>query len=158
MTGARVNEIAQLLLSDVLAGDGVYYLNLESDNESGKKLKNANARRKIPLHSKLISLGFIDYVNALKDAGYTRLFPELKPHKTKGYGRPVSAWFNESLLAGRLKLERNRANLSILFATQFRLCSRRRALAQNYERSYLGMCAAKLKRKCDIAKTSNQFI
>jgi hypothetical protein len=70
MTGARVNEIAQLLLSDVLADDGVYYLNLESDNESGKKLKNANARRKIPLHSKLISLGFIDYVNALKDAGY----------------------------------------------------------------------------------------
>lgn len=109
MTGARVNEIAQLLLSDVLADDGVYYLNLESDNESGKKLKNANARRKIPLHSKLISLGFIDYVNALKDAGYTRLFPELKPHKTKGYGRPVSAWFNESLLAGRLKLERNRS-------------------------------------------------
>jgi hypothetical protein len=39
MTGARVNEIAQLLLSDVLADDGVYYLNLESDNESGKKLK-----------------------------------------------------------------------------------------------------------------------
>ncbi|BDO04984.1 hypothetical protein KAM622c_45710 [Klebsiella quasipneumoniae subsp. quasipneumoniae] len=66
-----------MLLSDVLADDGVYYLNLESDNESGKKLKNANARRKIPLHSKLISLGFIDYVNALKDAGYARLFPAL---------------------------------------------------------------------------------
>ncbi|EKN5106714.1 TPA: site-specific integrase [Yersinia enterocolitica] len=109
MTGARVNEIAQLLLDDVLADDGVYYLNLESDSESGKKLKNANARRKIPIHSKLISLGFIDYVNALKNAGYIRLFPELKPHKTKGYGRPVSAWFNESLLARRLKIERNRA-------------------------------------------------
>ncbi|HGH4664471.1 TPA: DUF6538 domain-containing protein [Enterobacter kobei] len=109
MTGARVNEISQLLLGDILAEGGVYYLNLENDSESGKKLKNANARRKIPLHSKLISLGFIDYVNALKDAGYVRLFPELKPHKTKGYGRPVSAWFNESLLAGRLKLERNRS-------------------------------------------------
>lgn len=108
LTGARVNEIAQLLLDDVLAEDGVYYLNLESDSENGKKLKNANARRKIPIHSTLIGLGFIDYVNALKDAGYDRLFPELKPHKTKGYGRPVSAWFNESLLARRLKLERNR--------------------------------------------------
>ncbi|HFV9237517.1 TPA: tyrosine-type recombinase/integrase [Enterobacter mori] len=108
LTGARVNEIAQLLLDDVLAEDGVYYLNLESDSENGKKLKNANARRKIPIHSTLIGLGFIDYVNALKDAGYDRVFPELKPHKTKGYGRPVSAWFNESLLARRLKLERNR--------------------------------------------------
>ena len=48
-------------------------------------------------------------MNALKDAVYTRLFPELKPQKTKGYGRTVSAWFNESLLAGRLKLERNRS-------------------------------------------------
>jgi integrase len=158
MTGARVNEIAQLLLSDVLADDGVYYLNLESDNESGKKLKNANARRKIPLHSKLISLGFIDYVNALKDAGYARLFPELKPHKTKGYGRPVSAWFNESLLAGRLKLERNRSKSFHSFRHSVSTLLKRRALAQNYERSYLGMCAAKLKRKCDIAKTSNQFI
>ena len=37
--GARVNEIAQLLLDDVLAEDGVYYLNLESDSENGKKLK-----------------------------------------------------------------------------------------------------------------------
>lgn len=108
MTGARVNEISQLMLSDVLADDGIYYLNFESDSENGKKLKNANARRKIPIHSKLIDLGFIDYVSALKNAGYDRLFPELKPHKSKGYGRPVSAWFNESLLAGRLKLERNR--------------------------------------------------
>lgn len=48
-------------------------------------------------------------MDALKAAGYDRLFPELKPHKTKGYGRPVSAWFNESLLAGRLKLERDRS-------------------------------------------------
>ncbi|EPO1789856.1 tyrosine-type recombinase/integrase [Cronobacter turicensis] len=108
LTGARVNEIAQLLLDDILAEDDVYYLNLESDSESGKKLKNANARRKIPIHSTLIYLGFIDYVNALKNAGYARLFPELKPHKTKGYGRPVSAWFNESLLARRLNVERNR--------------------------------------------------
>lgn len=37
--GARVNEIAQLMLDDVLADDGVYYLNLESDSENGKKLK-----------------------------------------------------------------------------------------------------------------------
>ena len=108
LTGARVNEIAQLILDDILAEDDVYYLNLESDSESGKKLKNANARRKIPIHSTLIDLGFIDYVNALKNAGYARLFPELKPHKTKGYGRPVSAWFNESLLARRLNVERNR--------------------------------------------------
>lgn len=108
LTGARVNELSQLLLLDILEEDDVFYINLVSDDESGKKLKNVNARRKIPIHSKLIELGFIEYVKALRSAGYIRLFPELKPHKTKGYGRPVSAWFNESLLARRLKLERNR--------------------------------------------------
>ncbi|KAJ9434351.1 Phage integrase family protein [Candidatus Pantoea symbiotica] len=108
-TGARVNEIAQLYLKDLLEEDGVFYLNLDSDEASGKKLKNANARRKIPLHSVIINLGFIDYVQALRDSGYERLFPELKAHRTKGFGRPVSAWFNESLLAGRLKMARNRS-------------------------------------------------
>lgn len=75
LTGARVNEIAQLLLDDILAEDDVYYLNLESDSESGKKLKNANARRKIPIHSTLIDLGFIDYVNALKMPGMPACSP-----------------------------------------------------------------------------------
>jgi len=39
LTGAQVKEIVQLLLDDVLAADGVYYFNLESYSENGKKLK-----------------------------------------------------------------------------------------------------------------------
>lgn len=107
-TGARVNELGQLCVADILCEESLYYLNIESDEESGKKLKNVNSRRKIPIHSKLIELGFIDYVIALKNAGHKRIFPELKAHKTKGFGRPVSSWFNESLLAKRLGFSRDR--------------------------------------------------
>ena len=107
-TGARVNELAQLMLDDIKENDGIYFFNFDIDDESDKKLKNANARREIPVHSVLIKLGLIEYVKALRSVGYDRLFPEITPNTVKGHGKAVSAWFNESILNKRLKLERNR--------------------------------------------------
>lgn len=107
-TGARVNELAQLRLDDIQESDGVYFFNLDVDGESDKKLKNANARREIPVHSMLIKLGLIEYLKALRGAGYDRLFPEITPNTVKGYGKAVSGWFNESVLKNKLKLERDR--------------------------------------------------
>ncbi|MCL6363596.1 site-specific integrase [Pectobacterium carotovorum subsp. carotovorum] len=107
-TGARVNELAQLMLDDIKENDGIYFFNFDIDDESDKKLKNANARREIPVHSVLIKLGLIEYVKVLRSVGYDRLFPEITPNTVKGHGKAVSAWFNESILNKRLKLERNR--------------------------------------------------
>lgn len=107
-TGARVNELAQLMLDDIRENDGIPFFNLDVDGENDKKLKNANARREIPVHSMLIKLGLIEYVKALRSTGYDRLFPEITPNSVKGHGKAVSAWFNESILNKRLKLERNR--------------------------------------------------
>lgn len=107
-TGARVNELAQLRLDDVQEGDGIYFFNLDIDDESDKKLKNANARREIPVHSMLINLGLLEYVKALRRAGYDCLFPEITPNKDKGHGKAVSAWFNSAILDKRLKLARDR--------------------------------------------------
>lgn len=107
-TGARVNELAQLRLDDIQENDGIYFFNLDVDGESDKKLKNANARREIPVHSMLIKLGFIEYVKALRGVGYVRLFPEITPNTVKGHGKVVSGWFNESVLKNKLKLERDR--------------------------------------------------
>ncbi|EPE4144125.1 DUF6538 domain-containing protein [Yersinia enterocolitica] len=107
-TGARVNELAQLRLDDIKENDGIHFFNLDIDAESDKKLKNANARREIPVHSMLIKLGLIEYVKALRRAGYDSLFPEITPNKDKGHGKVVSAWFNSSILDKRLKLVRDR--------------------------------------------------
>jgi integrase len=38
----------------------------------------------------------LEYVDALKAAGYDRLFPELKHNKIKGYRAGASKWFNEN--------------------------------------------------------------
>ncbi len=121
-TGARLNELAQLYLDDVRSdAHGIWYLdfnldapdklNIDDDDEAmsegDKSLKTVDALRQIPLHSRLIELGILDYVEALKLDGHRRLFPELHHDKIKGYGKAVGAWFNERFLGNKLKIERN---------------------------------------------------
>ena len=75
--GARIEEIGQTELANVKTDGGVRYLDLGVD----ARVKNETSRRMIPLHSLILKLGFDDYVAALRKAGETRLFPELKPNR-----------------------------------------------------------------------------
>jgi integrase len=99
-TGARLEEIGQLRVSDVqrhsypdqdgkmLSG---WFLNItETMDEKGQenRLKNAASERLVPLHPDLEQLGFITYVEKLKDKT-GRVFPELKPNV---YGRLTAKW------------------------------------------------------------------
>ncbi|WP_242153228.1 site-specific integrase [Sphingomonas sp. BAUL-RG-20F-R05-02] len=74
--GARIEEIGQTELANVKRDGGVLYLDLGAD----AVVKNENSRRMIPLHDVIIELGFETYVDALRSAGETRLFPDLKPN------------------------------------------------------------------------------
>ncbi len=96
-TGARINELAQLHLSDIrCTPDGVWFLDLAVlDDDGGKKRrKNPNSKRRVPIHPKLISLGFLDWKNALTRSGFERLFPELRFDQVKGYGKAATKWFS----------------------------------------------------------------
>lgn len=118
-TGGRLNELAQLYLSDVVEEDGVWcvHFNLNApdkvaaDDEHAvkgdKSLKTANAERFVPLHPRLIELGLLRYAAALRESGETRLFPELSFDSRKGYGKAAGSWFNERFLGRRLKMERD---------------------------------------------------
>ncbi len=75
--GARIEEIGQTDLANIKTDGGVRYLDLGAD----ARVKNEISRRMIPLHSLILRLGFDNYVAALRAAGETRLFPELKPNK-----------------------------------------------------------------------------
>jgi integrase len=59
------------------------------------------------VHPHLIELGLPGYVKALSDAGYSRLFPELKRDAIKGYGKPAGNWFNERFLGKQLAIPRD---------------------------------------------------
>ena len=67
-TGARLEELGTLTVGDVRERDRVRFLFI-------KEGKTAAARRKVPIHSELIRLGFLDYVKGRGSRPDTRLFP-----------------------------------------------------------------------------------
>jgi integrase len=117
LTGGRINELSQLYLDDVVQSEsGTWYFDfnlnqpdkIDADAQADdKSLKTVNAIRVVPLHGALVALGLPEYVAALKKAGYSRLFPELRHDRLKGYGKPSGSWFNERFLGKKLGIERN---------------------------------------------------
>lgn len=71
-TGARLNEICQLLTVDVFERKGIWFIKIRCISE-GQVLKTTNAERLIPVSNELIRLGFIEFVQSSKGC----LFPEL---------------------------------------------------------------------------------
>ncbi|MGR3760647.1 DUF6538 domain-containing protein [Roseobacteraceae bacterium NS-SX3] len=91
-TGARLNELCQLQLDDVLQEGGITFLRLH-EGEDTQRIKG-NSSRDVPLHRELISLGFLEYVKARQDAGDDRLFPALQPDAKGYYSNRPSKDFN----------------------------------------------------------------
>ena len=84
-TGCRVKELAQLRTQDVAN-------NVVSISEDAGRLKTLAGTRTIPIHPKIVELGFLQYVNQVKAAGHERLFPEAWDTQN-GPGDKVSRWF-----------------------------------------------------------------
>lgn len=90
-SGAREAEIAQLGVKDILEEEGTWIFVI-TDFDEGKSVKTEAGIRKVPISSRLIELGFLDYVRTLRGKGYTTLFPD----KPKGsLSRAISRWFNQ---------------------------------------------------------------
>jgi len=106
-TGARLNEICQLHVKDIKQEDGLWCMHITAkggDDKNFKRLKNKASERLIPLHDKLIELGFIKYMAKQKKIGAVRLFPELTYSRNSGWGRLPGRWFNDSFLRKKLKI------------------------------------------------------
>jgi integrase len=66
-TGARLEEICQLLRTDVIQQDGIWCLNIDESDAPEIKSVKTSEQRIIPLHPFLVDdLRFIDYVHGLK--------------------------------------------------------------------------------------------
>jgi integrase len=72
-TGARLGEIVQLYIGDIREEQGVWIFDINDDDE--KQVKTQKGKRWVPIHSKLIELGLLEY---WKERGKfsERLFPE----------------------------------------------------------------------------------
>jgi integrase len=82
-TGARLAEICQLTTDDVSEVSFVdqettqqkktWVIKISSDG--GKRIKNINSNRRVPIHDRLVSLGFVEYVKT-RESG--QIFPSTK--------------------------------------------------------------------------------
>jgi Domain of unknown function (DUF6538)/Phage integrase family len=75
--GNRLEEFAQLCRGDVRQEDGIHFLDINDQEE--KQVKNAQSKRRVPLHSELQRLGFLDYVATTAPNATGRIFPQLRP-------------------------------------------------------------------------------
>jgi len=73
--GPRRNELAGLMVDEIVQSAGIWAIRIKA-NEI-RRIKNAQSDRMLPIPGELLRLGFVDYVQRLKDIGHTRLFPEL---------------------------------------------------------------------------------
>jgi integrase len=98
-SGARLEEVGQAHLADVKEDDGVVFIDIEDRivEQTGltgvaplKSLKNEGSRRVVPVHPRVLALGFVDYCNALRKLGQTMLFPDLKANQFGKYTKEAS--------------------------------------------------------------------
>lgn len=109
-TGARLNEIAQLEVADIVnvtdtaTNEDVLCIHItnevKGDPKNIKDIKTFNSVRYVPIHASLIELGFKEYVEEIRRANHTRLFPELSYDQNNGYGRNIGRWFSQFFLTG----------------------------------------------------------
>ena len=64
-SGMRIKEITQLHKEDIALKDGIYCFNINTND--GKTTKTKNSIRFVPIHSKLIDIGLLEYVNSKKN-------------------------------------------------------------------------------------------
>lgn len=134
-TGARLNEISQLQLDDVRQDDaGLWYIDItaSSDDDEGdntKSVKNEESRRIVPVHQKLLDLGFIDFVKEQRssapsrkaaieekaasakpgsrdaNAKYTTNLFGLSSGTGDKFGKAPGRWFNEEYITDYLQIK-----------------------------------------------------
>lgn len=116
-SGMRVNEIAQMAVADIvyvetgLDEEGrpikepcfQVLSDPGSDPDGVKHTKTENSERVVPIHSKLLELGFLDYLEDVRRRGFKYLFPGVT-RGINGPGATISSWFNNSLLRTKCEI------------------------------------------------------
>ena len=115
-TGARINEVCQLNPQcDIRQEQGIWIFDInektEGDERVKKTVKNASSRRKVPIHSELIRLGLLDYVDSVKEQGAKLLFPGWNPSSAGRAAGVAERWFRKLIRTTGLRDETPQARL-----------------------------------------------
>jgi len=108
-TGARPSELGQLAVADIKLVGSTPYISIlteyDPDDPEDRSFyltcKTPNARREVPLHPKLLELGFDRYFMKIRQGGHARLFPEWKAPSDPRKLYSGASWirrFNEKII------------------------------------------------------------
>lgn len=91
-SGMRQEEICQLRVEDIRQEEGVWFIDV--NDRPPRKLKNATAVRRVPIHSELIRLGFLAHIDKQRRVRQPRVFPGLEPGGADArLGHAFTKWF-----------------------------------------------------------------
>jgi integrase len=106
-TGARVGEVAQLKVADIIQERGMWCISIRKTidedlaskvvTRSRQTLKGESAVRVIPLAQPVLDAGFLDFLEDMKACGHPRLFPHLSAGVNKKTGE-TNARYSQGLL------------------------------------------------------------
>lgn len=97
-SGIRIEALASLATANMREVDGVLSMVIEKD-------KNKAGRRIVPIHPRLIELGFKTYLDELNAQGEAKLFPKLKGVKlSKNTSRNFGQWLDQAGVSDPLKV------------------------------------------------------
>lgn len=79
VSGSRLGEIAQAQVHDVLVDEGHVALSITASEggEHEQGVKTPGSQRVIVIHRQVVSLGFLDYIAAIRESGSTLLFADV---------------------------------------------------------------------------------
>ena len=168
--GLRVSEGAQLYTNDVIEVDGVPCLSVipdasdDEDVEDGeevpttrrnakparsadeyRRLKNPSSRRIVPIHPKLIELGFLDFVRRVTDISPRawHLFYGLKWEPKSMFGRKPSEYMRDLLKEAGIAERRRKVPHSL--RSNFKQAVEKTLLEGNLQDRLLGHSTGKVK-------------
>lgn len=100
-TGARLGEIVTLPADGIRVdkASGVYVMHIDDSKEDGRRTKNRNSVRLVPVPDVLVTLGLIEYVQHVQSLGARTLFPHrpLNPTRIADPSKHVSRVFGQYL-------------------------------------------------------------
>ena len=101
-SGARREEICSLTAKDFIEVDGIWCMDI---NESGKKhLKTLASTRTVPIHSRLIELGLLEYVQCQPQKGNIWGLETWRGSAGKKFGNLYNTWNREHITSDPKKV------------------------------------------------------
>ena len=88
-TGARLNELCKLRVTDIRSEDGFQYIDINTERHNDRSVdpgvKTSASSRRVPVHDDLNRFGFSAFVDTRRRAGCEQLFPNSNQTRTASY-------------------------------------------------------------------------